>query len=37
MKLEDLFYDATPDVVRPLAKPSVRRWRSRTGLPEPSE
>lgn len=37
MKVEDLFYDATPDVVRNLPESSVQRWRSRTGLPEPQE
>jgi len=34
---KDLFYDATPDVVRPLSRAAVQRWKNRTGLPEPFE
>lgn len=37
MEFADLFYDATPDVVRPISKTAVDRWKKRTGLPEPLE
>lgn len=33
----DLFYDATSDVLAPLPRWSVEKWKRRTGLPEPSE
>jgi hypothetical protein len=33
----DLFYDATPDVIRSISKRTIERWKRRTGLPEPSE
>lgn len=34
---DDLFYNATPDVIHALPKWSVERWKHRTGLPEPRE
>ena len=37
MEQEDLFYDATPDVIRAISKGSIERWKRRTGLPEPLE
>jgi hypothetical protein len=32
-----LFYDATEDVIRPLPRTVVNRWKVNTGLPEPYE
>jgi hypothetical protein len=33
----ELFYDTTADVVAPLPRWSIEKWKRRTGLPEPSE
>ena len=37
MEENELFYDSTPDVIRPVSKRTVERWKLRTGLPEPLE
>jgi hypothetical protein len=37
MEQGNLFYDSTSDVIRPVSKRSVERWKLRTGLPEPLE
>ena len=37
MEFTDLFYDATLDVMRPLPRAAVQRWKNQTGLPEPVE
>lgn len=32
----EVFYDATHDVIAPLPRWSIEKWKKRTGLPEPS-